>query len=601
MLTLSNNQTWNILPFPEKVSLFINRIFFTLLISLVFPTHITAQFANEIINYTSWIKVEKRKLITEQSCIIQVNDKYSDWISEIQIPYKKDQKLEILEACIINSAGVQVRTLKGNEIITRSRFSNQSLYEDILVREFSLKWNEYPYLIKYSYRKTEKDFLYITDWSPFFRNSPVRDASLKVELPLEFKVNTLISGNFDYDTDTLEKNIVHTWKISNLPSVKVELCMPPLQELLHNVTIVPLNFTYGLQGSFASWSSFGSWIESLNHGMDIIPKDEEEKVNALIKDISDRREIITRLYHYLQDNTRYINVSIDIGGLKPYPASYVAHNKYGDCKALTIYMKALLKHVQIPSYYTIIHAGENHPDINLNYPSQPFNHVILSVPINEDTIWLDNTANYLPVNYPGTFNQNRYALLVNADQSKIVRTPALSMDDVLESRVYNFQFDEKGDGSLLLTKMLRGKKFENYRYIQHNFTEKNQKTEIEEETDFNNSVLKKWYFDYPDRDEHKLELRLEMDVKNQVRNLGGMIVLVPVSLKTYDFEKPELRENPVWIHYPVNWTDTIIYDLPFFQNYTCEIPENIDLETDYGKYSEQFLLEKGKIRILRNF
>ena len=445
------------------------------------------------------------------------------------------------------------------------------------------------------------NYLYVTFWDPSYRNAHVHNASLRVELPPGFKSIIEFSGALSYEVDTLEKSIVYVWKVSDIPPVKEELFLPSVRELLPYVKVVPVNFIYGHPGSFDSWVSFGKWVDDMNHGLDDLPQYEKEKVGALINNLTDTVEIIKTLYHYLQDNTRYINVSIDIGGLKPYPASYVAHNKYGDCKALTIYMKALLNHAGIPSCYTVIYAGKNPVDINPNLPSQQFNHVILGVPVAGDTIWLDNAANLIPYNYVGTFNQNRYALLVNSGESRLVRTPAMRPEDVMEKRVYNFKLDERGSGSLLLSKTLKGEKFEFYRYIQHNLTEKDQKTEIEREAGLMNSFLNKWQFDYSDRNDPQIGLRLELDVKNQIRNLGGSMVIMPVPLKTFNPEKPEARVNPVKINYPVNRCDTMLYNLPFIGQQKIALPENISIETEYGSYSEEFTKDKGQIIIIRHF
>ncbi len=71
------------------------------------------------------------------------------------------------------------------------------------------------------------------------------------------------------------------------------------------------------------------------------------KVHELTDHLTDKRQKVFALYDYLQKNTRYISVQLGIGGWQPFPADYVATKRYGDCKALSNFMVALLKEAGI--------------------------------------------------------------------------------------------------------------------------------------------------------------------------------------------------------------------------------------------------------------
>ena len=139
---------------------------------------------------------------------------------------------------------------------------------------------------------------------------------------------------------------------------------------------------------------------------DILDKEYADKAVELVKNIPVRRDKIKALYEYMQKNTRYFSVSFGIGGYQPIPANEVAKNGYGDCKALSNYMKALLKTVGIESYYTLAKAGE-YQYMQADFPSQQFNHVILCVPDNQEMIWLECTSQTKPFNYLGKFHMRQ--------------------------------------------------------------------------------------------------------------------------------------------------------------------------------------------------
>jgi len=86
------------------------------------------------------------------------------------------------------------------------------------------------------------------------------------------------------------------------------------------------------------------------------------------------------IYEYVQNNTRYISVQIGLGGWKPISAKEVDDKKYGDCKGLTNYTKALLNLVDIESNYCVVYSGSEIQDISEDFTSMQGNHVILNIP-----------------------------------------------------------------------------------------------------------------------------------------------------------------------------------------------------------------------------
>ncbi|HXB95767.1 MAG TPA: transglutaminase domain-containing protein, partial [Puia sp.] len=171
-----------------------------------------------------------------------------------------------------------------------------------------------------------------------------------------------------------------------------------------------------------------------------------QQVHVLTDTITDTRRKVYKLYNYLQQNTHYIDVSLGIGGWQTFPAEYVATKKYGDCKALSNYMVALLKEAGIPARYVIIKAEEDAPPMVESFPSlTQFNHVIACVPLANDTIWLECTSQSVSPGYMGSFTGGRKALLIDADGGHVVSTPVYTAKDNTQWRVVNAQIGPDGN------------------------------------------------------------------------------------------------------------------------------------------------------------
>jgi hypothetical protein len=86
-------------------------------------------------------------------------------------------------------------------------------------------------------------------------------------------------------------------------------------------------------------------------------------------------------------------------------------------------MKAALKAVGIKSYIGIINAEYNDEPVDPDFPANNFNHAILCVPGQKDSVWLECTSSTTDFNELGSFTENRYALLITDNGGALVPTP----------------------------------------------------------------------------------------------------------------------------------------------------------------------------------
>ena len=178
----------------------------------------------------------------------------------------------------------------------------------------------------------------------------------------------------------------------------------------------------GYEGRQDTWQNFGIWKNKLLQGRDNLPEDEKQKIIAMTRDASSPVEKIRILYDYLARNTRYVSIQLGIGGWQPIDAATVCRTKFGDCKGLTNYMKAMLAVAGIPSVYTCISVEEKRLCPHLPGVHQ-LDHAILCVPLPADTLWLECTNAYLPFGYVHSDIAGHDAMLVDDNGGRLVRLP----------------------------------------------------------------------------------------------------------------------------------------------------------------------------------
>ena len=551
-------------------------------------------------NYKTDIIIRNSKLIINRNYELQINNRAGEEYAEITLPYSKLHKVSKVDAFIKDKNGIIVKKLKSSDIVDRNEIADFSLYEDNFVKEFTLVHNEYPYTICYSYTEQQDAFFFINNWCPVINTEiPTLKASMTLEVPLDYPIAYTSQLIDSFKVDTLEKQIRYSWKTSYLHQFTQEVYAPDKHTFMPNVNIVPLKFKYDKEGEQNTWIAYGNWEYNLMEGLDVLPDAEKSVIDKLVKDLKDDNEKVKTLYHYLQDETRYINVTIATGGMKPYPASYVAVNKYGDCKALTNYMKAVLSYVGIKSLYTDVYAGDEIKKIDRVFPSMQFNHVILCIPLKNDTVWLDCTSDG-PYNHLGTFTQNRNVLLIEKDHSHFTKTPSLSVKDVTVTRSIEITTDSLNEVMAYVQSIYKGISYESLFELSHSVSESKKEQIIHNFLNESNYELIDYKFIPANRDSAFISFEYRLKANQLYKKYGNdeLIGLIPFYVPS--FTTPKIRKYPVQIDFPINKLDTLNYRVPF-DYAVSSLPQNQKITSRFGTYSVQSTQKGNSVEVIKRF
>ena len=279
----------------------------------------------------------------------------------------------------------------------------------------------YPFIVEYEYEVVyRKGFI---RFPPFM---PVTDPSVSVQsatYTLDLPAGMQISHYSDSEPviSSGPKRDTYKWEVSGFQGYEQEHMMPSVLELVPYVFAEPVAFEYaGTSGSQKNWKESGAWLHSLMEGSDQVPQELTDKVNALINGIDDKKEIIRILYAFLRNNTRYVSIRLGIGGMKPFPVGDVYAKGYGDCKALSVYMHALLSIAGIDSHYMILDTGKQTYMPGL-YSVGQMDHAMLCVPMESDSLWIECTNPRYPLGYRHGSLAGHQVLLVSEDGGDLVR------------------------------------------------------------------------------------------------------------------------------------------------------------------------------------
>ena len=376
--------------------------------------------------------------------------------------YKEQyDKLNILSDIVCNmydSNGIKIKTAKKKDIYDVSDNGN-NFNTDTRVKAFYFKSNSYPYTVEFEDEQTLNGIYHLPSWRPIINtNFAVQQSSLEVETFLDYGLRFKQVNFFNKPIITQDKKSKYFWELKNMKALEYESLMPNFSEIFPFVLLAPSKFSIeGYNGDMTSWNALGKFNLLLNKNRDILPNNIKQIVHEITDSLQDDYQKIQKLYHYQQQNTRYISIQLGIGGWQPLDAKFVSEKKYGDCKALSNFMICLLKEAKIKAYYTVIKSGENVTNgLYEDFPMSNFNHIITCVPLYKDTMWLECTSQTESAGYTGTFTGNRKAMMITDSGGVVVSTPKYNSNNNKAIRKAIINIDEEGNAKINTETLLTG-------------------------------------------------------------------------------------------------------------------------------------------------
>jgi transglutaminase-like putative cysteine protease len=513
---------------------------------------------------------------------------------QLHLAYDKFRKIEELDGELYDARGKRIRSLGDRDQQDFAAIGDEVLYDESRVRTAELFHGEYPYTVAYQYEVSDEAGISWPSWEPEFTRASVEHSVFEVELSGKDTLRWWTNAGLHPHVTRTEDGLLYRWKADHVPALKLEQMGPPAADQYACVKTAPRAFEVeGHPGDLTTWAGFGAWYHGLSVGRQTLSPRTIADVAGRLSGITATRDKVRSLYEYMQDRTRYVNVSLGIGSWQPFPASYVEQRGYGDCKALTNYMSSLLHAAGIESFPVLIHSGAEPRWMAREFPHNCFNHVILCVPVGADTIWLECTSQTAPFGHLGASVENRLGLLVLPDGGTLCRTPASSSRDNCQLRVASVAVTPAANAFATVRTRYTGNQQDRIRSLLETATPREREHWLRDDIGHPNADLRQADFRGVSGRQLSVELSFTAGLRDYCSPAGKRLLFTPnlMERRTYVPPADTLRRQPVIERYAYTDIDSITYLLPP-GSHMESLPKPVAVTVPFARYSAEIRVIK---------
>lgn len=513
--------------------------------------------------------------------------------------FDKSTSVRSIEAQLYNASGELIKKFKRKDF-REELLAHQADVTDNKIISLQFLPTQYPLTIVYTSESTTSNTAWLPQWLPLeglYVSTQHSTFHVSCVPGLGFKYKEFNFNGFSPVKVVTDNSV--SYSVDNLAAVRGEDRSPSFMKLHPYVRIALDKFHLeGVDGEATNWAAFGAWIyNSLLAGTDELSPETVKKMKDLTAGETDPLKKAKLVYEYMQSKTRYISIQLGIGGWQPMKAKDVDRLGYGDCKALSNYMRCLLAAVGVESYYTVIYGDNSKADLQADFVSLQGNHVILTIPGAKpgEYTWLECTSQQAPFGFQGDFTDDRTALLVKPGGGELVRTKVYDARGNLQATKGAFTITETGaiSGNIVINSY--GTQYDR-KYPIETRPYDDIINYYKSAFSIGNLKVKKAAVKNA-KDIQQFTEDVAIDAEAYCSKSGNRMFFTANAFNQSNDIPPRYRDrkNPLQIERGWYDTDEVVITLP--QGYAIEAkPENVAVTDKFGEYKAEYNIDKdGKL------
>ncbi|SDE34416.1 DUF3857 domain-containing protein [Ulvibacter litoralis] len=561
--------------------------------------------ANSVLlsEYTEIDVSEEKKMMYTSYRAITVLNKNGNRHVDSYLHYDNYTTIKKAEVRVYDAFGKEIQHYKKKDFTDASAVGGVNLYSDDRVLYLNYTPAAYPYTLVFNSSLESSTTAFIKGWMPTEDYaSSTKKSTYKLIFDPENKPRSLHTNFEGYTIDTSEGPNSFEYTATNIPAIQYEEGSLPFESIAPRARFsLDRFYLSGVEARAKDWAEYGAWMErNLLYDVKDVPEATVAKMKSLVKDETTNIGKARKIYQYLQDKVRYISVQIGIGGWKPMLASDVDKLSYGDCKALSNYMKVLLDAVGVPSYYTILYSGDDELDITEGFSGIEGNHVILGIPEGDDIIWLECTSQDAPFGFGGNFSDDRDVLIITPEGGKIVHTKAYSSEENLQETVGKIAVNPEGGIAASFQEVSKGLQYDDKYYFEKKTSE-----------DLITAYKKRWSYitgleiEKATLDNNRTDIvfteNLEVNAPKYTTLVGDDLLFCVNVFNQSQYIPSRILNRKQKLNIAMGYKDVDRFEIELPEGYVFEgLPEEKHLESKFGSYTISFKeISKNKIEYTR--
>lgn len=247
-----------------------------------------------------------------------------------------------------------------------------------------------------------------------------------------------------HDTSEADGTRTDHFHAADVPAIVTEPDSPGMTEVAPYLHV----------STYRSWEEVGRWWWGLAHDQLYADESLRRTVHDLVDGVTDLRERVRRIYHWVIVNTRYVGLEFGIHGFLPYRVPQIVQRGFGDCKDKASLIYTMLREAGIDARMVLLRTRRNGAITDLPASLSVFDHAIAYVP--ELDLYLDGTAEFSGIEDFPDMDQGVTVLVVGPDSAELRRTPVLPPERNHHARELTITLDADGGGRIAASETIRG-------------------------------------------------------------------------------------------------------------------------------------------------